>query len=46
VEIHKFFSALGANALNKRANCFALMNDGTEIIFIENVNYLKRITAQ
>ncbi|OEG71894.1 hypothetical protein ATZ36_12025 [Candidatus Endomicrobiellum trichonymphae] len=33
--------ALGANALDKHANCFALINDWTEIIFIENGNYVK-----
>ncbi|MDR0820227.1 MAG: LTA synthase family protein [Endomicrobium sp.] len=39
--IQKTFSALGTNALDKHANHFALINDGTEIIFIENGNYVK-----
>ncbi len=39
--IQKSFSALGTNALDKHENHFALINDGAEMIFIENGDYVK-----
>ncbi|WP_374128748.1 LTA synthase family protein [Candidatus Endomicrobiellum agilis] len=39
--VQKPFSALGTNALDKQARHFALINDGTDIIFVEKNNYVK-----
>jgi hypothetical protein len=41
VRIQKSFSPLETNVLDKHANRFALINDGTEMIFVENGNYVK-----
>lgn len=39
--VGKPFSALGTNALDKDANHFALINDGTDTIFVKNNDYIK-----
>ncbi|GHT37668.1 hypothetical protein AGMMS49593_05250 [Endomicrobiia bacterium] len=39
--IGKPFSALGSNALDKNVSHFALINDGADIIFVKNNDYIK-----
>ncbi|GHT43196.1 hypothetical protein AGMMS49921_10580 [Endomicrobiia bacterium] len=41
MRVGKPFSALGTNALDKNANHFALINDGEDIIFVKNNDYIK-----